>query len=1006
MSFNLAFFNGDVKRDRRQEAMLRSMNERDSFLKRLEQMSAQRDLEDKKKKASMKIQKEWRRYRMKRIVGNDLRSMFDALREDDNARSVQDISRMLNLIAVFYEKGKDDSRLVFVLNEAVRISREFPNDCANIAPESRRLLLARCCIKFMLNADSCTNFFMIYRFFEAFITSNSALMEKCANIGYFEAQLKLMDTVTEPKLTGIEAKAPPPRCMQVMSRFFAPIEKKSPICTIPIYAHIIRAMCNCPNDLQFINYLLSQFTNVMSPNSPHFSGFLKTVENAALDGRHDSAMARLRLKALLIEQTKNFDDFDEAMVSQFMNTLAKVMAMGDGVAVNDRCDAMELGDEKPEHYLRRIVDERLESDQFRRIAKVYVNCANMKLETIVSLQKQFLVIVDTLAGSSNFMKSLTTFIISNIDRNGKIDETTPNLGMVKSAITLVCCCIRKRLASVADSEFEPDLVVPQFIDVLTLLRNVCLKLINLVHPDVPSFKKMSEVRQKLNEAKMKWKDVCDAVVSTLQAVNEKETRLKFLKDGFWTDHDRNVVITKWEVDRRPNQRASNSDDQAFVQHLSYAYDGSDDDSDVEEERKNISPIAARNLAIMQSIPFIVPFMQRVKIFSKLINHDRNEGEIPRMHDFDFRSNGYNITVRRESLYDDAFEVLGPNPGNDRDLRLPIRVRMVNWIGVNEAGVDGGGIFREFLNEVLKEGFDVNRGLFQYTSNRLLYPNPSSPIVLGPQYYRHYHFLGRMLGKLIYEKQLIELRFAEFFISQLLSSNRHQKDVDLQHMKSYDPEVFKHLRGLFDMSEIELESLQLDFSLVIDDLGDVKTVNLKPNGSSIRVTRENVHEYVRLYVNHHLKKRIEPMMEAMRRGISDLINVEWLSMFSSNEIQILIAGTEEVFSIDEMRKHCLCTNTKNSNDEHYIDVFWSVVEEMTAEDKKALLKFITGCSRPPIEGFQNIFPPLGILLVEDESLLPTSATCMNMLKLPKYSTREKLEEKLRYAINSNAGFELM
>ena len=38
-------------------------------------------------------------------------------------------------------------------------------------------------------------------------------------------------------------------------------------------------------------------------------------------------------------------------------------------------------------------------------------------------------------------------------------------------------------------------------------------------------------------------------------------------------------------------------------------------------------------------------------------------------------------------------------------------------------------------------------------------------------------------------------------------------------------------------------------------------------------------------------------------------------------------------------------------------------------------------------------------------LPTSSTCFNLLKLPNYRRKSTLKEKLRYAINANAGFEL-
>lgn len=38
-------------------------------------------------------------------------------------------------------------------------------------------------------------------------------------------------------------------------------------------------------------------------------------------------------------------------------------------------------------------------------------------------------------------------------------------------------------------------------------------------------------------------------------------------------------------------------------------------------------------------------------------------------------------------------------------------------------------------------------------------------------------------------------------------------------------------------------------------------------------------------------------------------------------------------------------------------------------------------------------------------LPTSSTCFNLLKLPNYSKKSVLREKLRYAISMNTGFEL-
>lgn len=59
--------------------------------------------------------------------------------------------------------------------------------------------------------------------------------------------------------------------------------------------------------------------------------------------------------------------------------------------------------------------------------------------------------------------------------------------------------------------------------------------------------------------------------------------------------------------------------------------------------------------------------------------------------FGHRGYGVSVTVRRQHLYEDSFVSL--SPGEAPNLRAPIRVRMVNWAGADEQGVDGGGIFR-------------------------------------------------------------------------------------------------------------------------------------------------------------------------------------------------------------------------------------------------------------------------------------------------------------------------
>ena len=86
----------------------------------------------------------------------------------------------------------------------------------------------------------------------------------------------------------------------------------------------------------------------------------------------------------------------------------------------------------------------------------------------------------------------------------------------------------------------------------------------------------------------------------------------------------------------------------------------------------------------------------------------------------------------------------------------MQVQLVNFAGLDEVGIDGGGIFREFLAELLKTSYDPNRGLFKYTRDRTLYPNPGSRLLMA-DFTSHYYFLGRILGKVSIKLNLPETR---------------------------------------------------------------------------------------------------------------------------------------------------------------------------------------------------------------------------------------------------------
>lgn len=84
-----------------------------------------------------------------------------------------------------------------------------------------------------------------------------------------------------------------------------------------------------------------------------------------------------------------------------------------------------------------------------------------------------------------------------------------------------------------------------------------------------------------------------------------------------------------------------------------------------------------------------------------------------------------------------------------ELKGRVRIAFVDEYGTHEAGVDGGGLFKDFLEGLVKEGFDPQLGLFGATSDNCLYPNPDAHLLV-PNALAYFEFLGRMLAKAMYE----------------------------------------------------------------------------------------------------------------------------------------------------------------------------------------------------------------------------------------------------------------
>ena len=474
-------------------------------------------------------------------------------------------------------------------------------------------------------------------------------------------------------------------------------------------------------------------------------------------------------------------------------------------------------------------------------------------------------------------------------------------------------------------------------------------------------------------------------------------------------------------------------------------------------RKKVLAAVGPRLEVLQNMPFTIPFETRVQIFRQfvLLDQTRRRGgnvdpDIWRMsmvqnaivqhgpnHRLGREALGrHHAKIRRDQVFEDAYEQfydLGEG------LKEPIQITFVDKFDTVEAGIDGGGVTKEFLTSVTNEAFRSEDGpnLFVTNDQNLLYPNPAALDERKglmrqaglterntewrdniTDILRQYEFLGRIVGKCLYEGILVDIGFAAFFLLKWAASGANGSEggyrANINDLRDLDETLYQGLLKLKNYPG-DVEDFSLDFTIedTISPPGaptQTITRELMPNGSNILVTNENRPLYVYYVARHRVQLQPYKQTQAFLRGLGEIIKPSWLSMFNQSELQTLIGGDSSEIDVEDLRANTAYGGIYQIGDdglEHpTIQLFWKVMKELDDSDRRKVLKYVTSTPRAPLLGFSQLNPRFSIRDAgSDEERLPSTSTCVNLLKLPKYSTASTLRSKLLYAVNSGAGFDL-
>ncbi|XP_076938832.1 E3 ubiquitin-protein ligase UPL7-like isoform X2 [Bidens hawaiensis] len=411
-------------------------------------------------------------------------------------------------------------------------------------------------------------------------------------------------------------------------------------------------------------------------------------------------------------------------------------------------------------------------------------------------------------------------------------------------------------------------------------------------------------------------------------------------------------------------------------------------------------------SVITTTPHVFPFEERVQMFRELISMDkvsrRMAGEIVGPG-----PQAVEVVIRRSHIVEDGFQQL--NPLGSR-LKSSIHVSFVSECGLPEAGLDYGGLSKEFLTDIAKAAFSPDYGLFTQTStsDRLLIPNSAARLVDNS--IQMIEFLGRVVGKALYEGILLDYSFSHVFVQKLLGRYSF-----IDELSTLDPELYKNLMYVKHYDG-DVKDLSLDFTVTEELPGKRHVVELKAGGKDVSVTNDNKLQYIYAMADYKLNRQVLPLSNAFCRGLTDLISPSWLRLFNAGEFNQLLSGGNHDIDVDDLRNNTRYTGgyTERSRT---VKLFWEVIREFEPKERCMLMKFVTSCSRAPLLGFKHLQPGFTIHKVacdlplwasfggQDVDRLPSASTCYNTLKLPTYKRSSTLRTKLLYAINSNAGFEL-
>ncbi|KAG7900678.1 hypothetical protein KL925_003897 [Ogataea polymorpha] len=284
-------------------------------------------------------------------------------------------------------------------------------------------------------------------------------------------------------------------------------------------------------------------------------------------------------------------------------------------------------------------------------------------------------------------------------------------------------------------------------------------------------------------------------------------------------------------------------------------------------------------------------------------------------------------------------------------------------------------------------------------------------------------LGKFVARSLLDSRIIDFEFNPLFFEiakELDTKSRKNlsRKKSIERLSRVDADLAKSLSHLTryldayaeveesERSEILIDGCKLSDLSLNFTLPGYEDVELCLNGEEVEVDHTNLERYVDSVIDLTIKSGVRSQIQSFVQGFSAVFPYSSMTIFSSAELVKLLGNGEEDWSYETLAS-VIHADHGYSIDSPSVQRLMEIMSEFNADERRKFLQFLTGSPKLPIGGFKSLSPDFTVVLkhpedgLKPDNYLPSVMTCANYLKLPDYSSKSVMKQRLQTAMTEGA-----